>query len=1187
MGSCFSEPRNPESRQNEDIPFGALPDEVNRLLDRWPVGHVMMIRKRFFEAKPNKLGEIDLVGFRSMFTELDQSLGECVVSGAFRQFDTRKVGSLTFRDVCFGLATTCLSSWDVRSKFLFSWFDVNSSSGAETFLLSVSAAVNRCQQEGDLSVRFPLDADRLSFEATGLSPPREDLERVQSCVTAAQSEVYSAVPGFSSDHRQMYVPSVAERDWIDKECVSLLVSQEAREDRLKFFQTWCFKNSHYLYPLLELFEIVPSPERERRICFNILRSTCPSSTWYVVSYKWIQRWKSYVHWTEKDSACTVWSRGVVGVGSPAWNSPTAHNHQSSEVVMTMSSALSCTSSVLLQRMMERPSAINNSDIEGELKGTLKANLVEHHDFVLVPEELWLHLTEWYGGGPAFPRKALPSCGGGGVELYPSLISVVLCGARHFTKRFFVSRSDTCGDLLAQLSLRLVSKSADLCRLWHRRNGEQWELLTTTDQGRKINDFVDPVTSDAGTFMLETWPFNQHNLDAKGPVQVGDKVDAKTDSGGWRPATVVDFTADEELIRVKVHFDGEQYTSDAWVSCGPDEIAPLFKHSKNEGGISRSCFKFLTTRKVRWRRTETRPSSAGMGLENIGNTCFMNAILQCLSSTPMLRNFFVSDQFSHHHLRGELAGEFASLLSAMCAPSSKKNYLAPRSFKKALEKFAPRFAGYEHQDAHELLAVLLDGLHEDLNRGKPTSVASSSGICSKIMGSTEAWSKHRTENASVISDLFDGQQRIDTTCNLCGHTSTMYEPFRYVMLPVPVTDFRTMLVNLVVSAPQPRIIRLSVQVPKSFLVQQMLNQISVSHKTITEKFNVDWSCSAGGVVLAEVYLSQLHRFADSYTPVSEFRSDDKLYAFQVSKGELLAQVVHRKKVLTRRRQRKTVWQKKNSLFGLPFVISVSPQWTFQQLYVHIQTFAKHHSPSSCPPFIIRFTLPDGSAACSACDRAGCEGCILSPHSQRVISSCLNGNWMYLAIDWVNAAHYNAELELPGESCCVLEEEMRNSSIPVAETVSLYDCLDSYTAPERLGGENQWFCEKCTSKVDADRKVSWSLAPDVLVVLLKRFQFTAAGLEKITVPISFPLKDLQFLKSGDTCYDLYAVVNHFGTLSCGHYTAFCRQEDEQWCLFNDHEVVAPISWDVVADSSKSCYVLFYKRGTTRSANVINYS
>ena len=44
-----------------------------------------------------------------------------------------------------------------------------------------------------------------------------------------------------------------------------------------------------------------------------------------------------------------------------------------------------------------------------------------------------------------------------------------------------------------------------------------------------------------------------------------------------------------------------------------------------------------------------------------------------------------------------------------------NIVAPKGFKSALSHFAPQFGGYSQQDSQELLAFLLDGLHEDLNR----------------------------------------------------------------------------------------------------------------------------------------------------------------------------------------------------------------------------------------------------------------------------------------------------------------------------------------------------------------------------------------------------------------------------------------------------------------------------------------
>eukprot|EP00959_Pyramimonas_sp_CCMP1952_P342182 7168677-Pyramimonas_sp.AAC.1 len=65
------------------------------------------------------------------------------------------------------------------------------------------------------------------------------------------------------------------------------------------------------------------------------------------------------------------------------------------------------------------------------------------------------------------------------------------------------------------------------------------------------------------------------------------------------------------------------------------------------------------------------------------------------------------------LGGELALAFGSLMHSLWKETASS--VAPRSFKSKLGKFAPQFSGYNQQDSQELLAFLLDGMHEDLNR----------------------------------------------------------------------------------------------------------------------------------------------------------------------------------------------------------------------------------------------------------------------------------------------------------------------------------------------------------------------------------------------------------------------------------------------------------------------------------------
>lgn len=65
------------------------------------------------------------------------------------------------------------------------------------------------------------------------------------------------------------------------------------------------------------------------------------------------------------------------------------------------------------------------------------------------------------------------------------------------------------------------------------------------------------------------------------------------------------------------------------------------------------------------------------------------------------------------MRGEIAEAYADLVKQMWL--SRSSYVAPRTFKTQVGRFAPQFSGYQQQDSQELLAFLLDGLHEDLNR----------------------------------------------------------------------------------------------------------------------------------------------------------------------------------------------------------------------------------------------------------------------------------------------------------------------------------------------------------------------------------------------------------------------------------------------------------------------------------------
>ncbi|RUS75669.1 hypothetical protein EGW08_016563 [Elysia chlorotica] len=180
-----------------------------------------------------------------------------------------------------------------------------------------------------------------------------------------------------------------------------------------------------------------------------------------------------------------------------------------------------------------------------------------------------------------------------------------------------------------------------------------------------------------------------------------------------------------------------------------------------------------------------------GLVNIGNTCFMNCIIQVLANTREFRDFFLDGRFQNDinednplGMKGQLAVTFGALLRWLW--SCKKHYWDPRRLKDLVSKKNPQFFGYAQHDAHEFLAFLLDGLHEDLNRIKKkpyTETIDSDGRPDKVVAD-EAWAQYKLRNDSVVVDLFQGQLKSKLVCPKCGKVSITFDPFLYMSVPLP-------------------------------------------------------------------------------------------------------------------------------------------------------------------------------------------------------------------------------------------------------------------------------------------------------------------------------------------------------------------------------------------------------------------
>ncbi|CAM6129169.1 unnamed protein product [Calypogeia fissa] len=152
------------------------------------------------------------------------------------------------------------------------------------------------------------------------------------------------------------------------------------------------------------------------------------------------------------------------------------------------------------------------------------------------------------------------------------------------------------------------------------------------------------------------------------------------------------------------------------------------------------------------------------------------------------------------------------------------------------------------------------------------------------------------------------------------------------------------------------------------------------------------------------------------------------------------------------------------------------------------------------------------------------------------------------------------------------------------VTLQDCLSAFVTPEQLEGSNKYYCPSCKGPRTSMKKLTLYRLPPILVLHIKRFYKSERfSYQKDDTPVYYPLQGLDFtdflsararkVRRGGVVYDLYSVCCHMGSLGCGHYTAQCRNcENDMWYCFND-STVSPIQDSAVLSST--AYILFYQQ------------
>ncbi|OQR99918.1 ubiquitin-specific protease, partial [Thraustotheca clavata] len=553
-----------------------------------------------------------------------------------------------------------------------------------------------------------------------------------------------------------------------------------------------------------------------------------------------------------------------------------------------------------------------------------------------------------------------------------------------------------------------------------------------------------------------------------------------------------------------------------------------------------------------------------GLRNLGNTCFMNSALQCLSHTPVLTNHFISNRYQDDlntdnvlGTGGQLATEYGILLKELWFGTASS--VTPSALKRSLSRYAPQFSGYQQHDAQELLAYLLDGLHEDVNRiqKKPyIEIQESNGTQPDAVISAQAWHNHCLRNQSIFVETLQGQFKSTVVCPTCSRISITFDPFNVIQLELPNNNNRTFEIIYV-----PWLTKESFEDKKKSHLGPTKYHVSVSKRGTVGQLNKAleaMGCEKQQFLLCDVFQNLIYRALPDSERVARIRNDDRLVCYNVPAGSSALFCYHR-----------CYTNETAMLFGDPIVITFTQTTTCEDesdlndnsfRMSFLKLLAKH----------VFLANQDGA---NLPDTDSLDN--WSEFQPGVKVSTLGlGNSGYLAIDWTDKLQ-----ELYQEPSLQNHESVLATKQAKLGGLTLDDCFKKFTSPEELDEDNLWYCSQCKEHRQATKTMELYKLPDILILSLKRFEYRNEVVrEKLDMMVDFPLESLDMAPychatKENMIYDLYAVTNHYGSMGFGHYTAYAKDHEHNlWYNFDDSSVTAISASQTVTNAA---YILFYKR------------
>ena len=292
-----------------------------------------------------------------------------------------------------------------------------------------------------------------------------------------------------------------------------------------------------------------------------------------------------------------------------------------------------------------------------------------------------------------------------------------------------------------------------------------------------------------------------------------------------------------------------------------------------------------------RRTELRKQTLDkndnkhglVGLGNIGNTCYMDTSLQCLSNCKILTEYFLEDKYKKFinvnnpiGSQGKLVESYAELIKHLWY--GQKSSIEPYSFKETIGNIRTMFRGYQQQDTQEFLSFLLDGLHEDLNKvlKKPYVSPDDNLTFNDNIEEFKYFKKlFLARNQSLIIDLFYGMFKSTVFCpnQECNNISNTFDPYAIISLPLIMRNPpRKIDVYFIYENIKYKIIKFKIEINNNTTIRYFREKINYILKCGLNTFEIYLVLSKELILIDE----------SKYNTINDFLKDnDTLFLNQIS------------------------------------------------------------------------------------------------------------------------------------------------------------------------------------------------------------------------------------------------------------------------------------------------------------------